>query len=261
MELGKFKRVNFDEADDMPDWLLGDEPQPKPQRPQLPPAQQSRVKSTEGFTHSAVKLPAKGQEDRDENHQEKPTVSIQIHLPEFRLPKPSVPWRKLRPWLVAVVVVAGLLVGGSWLQGRLAARKSQTQKAPVVVQAELGYKPLAPQASTGTETQAPSPRFDEKRKLYSFNDTYRGANITVDQQAVPEKLKGNDTEIKKLATQIQANSTFTTALGTVHIFTSEESGSQRMFLVNDRMLMFIQSTKTLSNADWVTYIQALDGPT
>ncbi|MGB4800465.1 MAG: hypothetical protein WBP03_03025 [Candidatus Saccharimonadales bacterium] len=267
MEFGNFKKIDFDEDESVPDWLRDNDVK-SPATLQKKPIETSRVKSTEGFALFPVKYVSRAQTSNEDaqlkgNKKQKdkaaqaPTVSIQVHVPEFRMPKVSIPWCTLRPWLFGGLVAVALLVSGWELQTHLS-RPKQFQKVPVIVAADLGYKPLVPAISTGTEAEnAPKPTYDEQRKFYTFNDVYKGANITVNQQAVPEKLRGSETEIKKLATSMGAVDTFTTTLGVVHSATSKESGTQRMFLVNDKMLMFIQSTKTISDADWVNYLQGL----
>ena len=185
------------------------------------------------------------------------TVSIQIHMPDWHLPAIRIPWRTVRPWLIGLIGLILLLGGSKLLVDRLHHEKPVTTM-PVSVQAvvALGYKPLVPSARPEGEPQPTAPKFDEKRKLYTFNDTFKSVNVTVDQQALPEKFKSQK-EIDTLTESIQATKTFTTTVGTVHIFTDQPSGSQRLILNNSKMLMFIQSTKTLSNADWVAYIQEL----
>jgi hypothetical protein len=268
MDLGKFKRVDFDDDDAMPEWLREDVPTKEENKPflQTQPTQktQPKVKSTEGFLSSKVKLPPYADSAlpsaQKSGEQARPMVSIQIHIPHFRPPKiAALPWHKLRPWLIACVAILLLLVGGKWAQSRVSKSKNTPQKAPVIVSADLGYKPLVPPANSDTAQTAaiPKPAYDQQRHFYTFNDIYKGANVTVDQQAVPTKLKGSDTEVKKLAASIGATDSFTTTLGKVYIVTSKESGTQRLVLTNEKMLMFIQSTKTVSNADWVTYIQNL----
>jgi hypothetical protein len=262
MEFGNFKKIDFDEDESVPDWLRDNDANSQA-TPRKKSTGTSRVKSTEGFTGSRVKPASvsahkKSQADtrKDALPAPAPTVSIQVHLPEFHLPHRSIPWRRLRPWLIGVAVIMVLLIGGWKLQAHVSQPK-RVQKAPVIVAADLGYKPLVPPETVENKASVPRPTYDEQRQFYTFNDVYKGANITVNQQAVPEKLRGSETEIKKLATSMGAVDTFTTTLGVVHSATSKESGTQRMFLVNDKMLMFIQSTKTISDADWVNYLQGL----
>ena len=255
MDVGKFKTIDFDDDDALPAWLRDDTSPDQPPKKAIRHTSPSQVKSTEGFTASQVKRRLRRSEVPPPKHGEQPTVSIQIHMPQLHVPR--IPFARLRPWLLAAVVVFVGIFGGKLLLGATQ-KTAPTPKAPPVVQAELGYRPLqSVQLEEGRAT-ATKPKFDQTKKLYSFYDTYTGANLTVDQQAVPEKLKSSNTAVRDLARSIGTNDTFTTSVGTVYISNSEDANTQRMMLVNEKMLMFIQSTKTLPNSDWVTYIQNLE---
>jgi hypothetical protein len=255
MDVGKFKTIDFDDDDALPAWLRDDTSPDQPPKKAIRHTSPSQVKSTEGFTASQVKRRLRRSEVPPPKHGEQPTVSIQIHMPQLHVPR--IPFARLRPWLLAAVVVFVGIFGGKLLLGATQ-KTAPTPKAPPVVQAELGYRPLqSVQLEEGRAT-ATKPKFDQTKKLYSFYDTYKGANLTVDQQAVPEKLKSSNTAVRDLARSIGTNDTFTTSVGTVYISNSEDANTQRMMLVNEKMLMFIQSTKTLPNSDWVTYIQNLE---
>jgi hypothetical protein len=255
MEVGKFKTIDFDDDDALPAWLRDDTSPDQPPKKAMRHTSPPQVKSTEGFTASQVKRRLRRSEVPPPKHGEQPTVSIQIHMPQLHVPR--IPFARLRPWLLAAVVVFVGIFGGKLLLGATQ-KTAPTPKAPPVVQAELGYRPLqSVQLEEGRAT-ATKPKFDETKKLYSFYDTYKGANLTVDQQAVPEKLKSSNTAVRDLARSIGTNDTFTTSVGTVYISNSEDANTQRMMLVNEKMLMFIQSTKTLPNSDWVSYIQGLE---
>jgi hypothetical protein len=256
MEVGKFKTIDFDDDEALPDWLRVDDAPSKPQRQPVPSKPLPGVKSTEGFTASQVKPQLVRPTPQAHRRDAQPTVSIQIHMPHLRMPRPDIPFKRLRPWLIAGTLALAGIFGGKMLLS--ATQKSApTPKAPTIVQAELGYKPLQSVQLVAGKVTATPPKYDEAKKLYSFYDSYKGANLTVDQQAVPEKLKTSKTAVRELATSIGANDTFTTTLGTVYISSSEDANTQRMMLVSDKMLMFIQSTKTLPNTDWVVYIQSL----
>lgn len=255
MDVGKFKTIDFDDDDALPAWLRDNTSPDQPPKKAIRHTSPFQVKSTEGFTASQVKRRLRRSEVPPPKHGEQPTVSIQIHMPQLHVPR--IPFARLRPWLLAAVVVFVGIFGGKLLLGATQ-KTAPTPKAPPVVQAELGYRPLqSVQLEEGRAT-ATKPKFDETKKLYSFYDTYKGANLTVDQQAVPEKLKSSNTAVRDLARSIGTNDTFTTSVGTVYISNSEDANTQRMMLVNEKMLMFIQSTKTLPNSDWVSYIQGLE---
>lgn len=259
MDVGKFKTIDFDDDDALPAWLGDDTSPDQPPKKAIRHTSPSQVKSTEGFTASQVKPQLVRSTPQAHQRDAQPTVSIQIHMPHLRMPRvrqPDIPFKRLRPWLIAGTFVLVGIFGGKMLLG--ATQKSApTPKAPTIVQAELGYKPLQSVQLVAGKVTATPPKYDEAKKLYSFYDSYKGANLTVDQQAVPEKLKTSKTAVRELATSIGANDTFTTTLGTVYVSSSEDANTQRMMLVSDKMLMFIQSTKTLPNTDWVVYIQSL----
>lgn len=266
MELGKFKRVDFDDDDAMPDWLREDAPAKVEKKPLLPtkPAKhnQSQVKSTEGFSQPQVKSMSSPRtlrsKDKKSREQPQPTVSIQIHMPHFRLPKVSVPRRKIRPWIIAATLALVGIIGGRALLDQATQQKAPVPKAPTVVQAELGYKPLQSVQVDGGKATATKPKYDEQKKIYFYADWYKGADLDVVQQAVPEALKSNTTAQKEQATSIGANETFTTTVGTVYYSENKNANTQRLMVINNKMLMFIQSTKVLSNEDWVSYIQGLE---
>ncbi len=265
MDLSNFRRRSEVDETAWAEWL---EPETETKnvpdshiRPSLALPKKSQSSSLDGmgFRPNRPGITKKNVENASAMNETTPAVSIQIHLPSLKRPQlPAVPWKKIRLGLLMVGVVAALLVGGKWINAQTTRQTKPSEKAPVIVSAELGYRPLQPPVDVVAESsEVPKPSYDEKRKLYTFNDIHGNAHITVNQQAVPEKLVSNEAEIKKLATSIGTTETFTTTLGTVHIVTSKESGSQRLFLVNNKMLMFIQSTAPLSTVEWVEYIQAL----
>lgn len=131
---------------------------------------------------------------------------------------------------------------------------------PVNVQATvaLGYRPLVPSARETGEKSPSAPKYDKERKLYSYNDLYRGSNLTIDQQSISANFKDNPEAVKNFAEgTVHATESFTTTVGKAYLYTDVASGSQRIVLSNDKMLMFIQSTKKLDVATWVEYIQNL----
>lgn len=260
MEVGKFKTIDFDDDDALPAWLRDDTSPEQPPKKAMRHTSPPQVKSTEGFTASQVKQPLVRPTPQARRRDAQPTLSIQIHMPNIRIPhvhRPDIPFKRLRPWLIAGTLALVGIFGGKMLLGATQ-KTAPTPKPPTIVQAELGYKPLQSVQLVAGKVTATPPKYDEAKKLYSFYDSYKGANITVDQQAVPEKLKTSKTAVRELATSIGANDTFTTTLGTVYVSNSKDANTQRMMLVNDKMLMFIQSTKTLTTTEWVEYIQSLE---
>lgn len=190
------------------------------------------------------------------------SFSINIQMPRVSGRAVRTAWHRSWPWLVGCVGIAGALYGGNVLMDYLQDKNQQpSDLTPVNTRAavDLGYKPIVPDTSDREEdSQMPSePVYYAEQKVYSFTDSYNGVNITVDQQALPDSFRDNPDAILDVAESINATDNFTTTLGMVYIFTSPNSGAQRLVLANDKMLMFLQSTSALDNSDWVTYIQAL----
>lgn len=185
----------------------------------------------------------------------KSNISISIRFPKIRLPK----IKKMhvsetaRPWVIAGAVVAALLVSGSIYSFVQNSRVPEQQVATISATKDMGYKPFAPEGKTVEQAG----QYDAERKMYTFHDTYGGINITVNQQTLPEGLQDNAAERQKIADSIFATETFQTAKGTAYMATSEGSGAQRVALIGDNLLMFLQSTKRLDSAGWILYIQTL----
>lgn len=264
MDLGNFKRRTENEDEAWSTWLGEEAVGVKPEKPtgnvlrfDNSPAV-SQVKSSDGLSSSQVKrdvLKSITDNKNKQSQQTEKTIAISLELPHFRAPK--VPWRTVRPWALGIAGVVLLLAGGNAVQGIIQKNtKNSPQTTPVVIPAELGYKPLE-RPSTSESPQVKS-AFDDKKNLYTFTDVYMDANVTVNQQAMPEKLKNDPKRIASLAASLDAKEKFTSTVGEVYLQSSENSPSQRLMVVNDKMLMFIQSTKRLTAAEWVTYLQSME---
>lgn len=183
-------------------------------------------------------------------------IAINIHLPQFKLPKlkkvtPN--WRYMR-WAAIAVVVLGLLVGGNaWLHRSNEVAKLAKQSGTE----QPTYAPLKPSESDEGAVES-SAVYNAKQQLYKYNDTYLGSALTVSQQPLPDDIKANPDKLAKIAeSSIGATDSFDTANGKVYIATSE-GGYQRLVLVHRQLLLFITSPKELEITDWVTYVQALE---
>lgn len=267
MDLGKFKRTSEDEDDAWASWLgeessdseghSGSDNRQNRHRP-TSAANKSQVKLTDDFQHPRLKH-RQNQRTTSRNTPEtapiEKTIAISLQLPRLRLPHYD--WRRLRPWGIGVVVVVTLLVGGNAIMNRQQSNaEADKTDSPVIIPAELGYRPLTP--PTRADGSKAKSSFDDKRDLYTFMDTYMDANITVNQQAMPENLKNNTKNIAALAASFDAKEKFTSTVGEVYLYTDETVESQRLMVINDKMLMFAQSTKRLAAADWIAYLQSLE---
>ncbi|PID98816.1 hypothetical protein CSA80_03840 [Candidatus Saccharibacteria bacterium] len=260
MDIRNFKHVDLDDENGLPEWLRDTNSAPS-RHGKSPRKKQTRTKPTEDFvSFRSEKVPhnkAERAQKVQEQPREAPAVSIQISMPSFRPPKLAIPWRRLRPWVIAITLLGVGIIGGKMLLS-LTQQQPVKEKVPTIVQAELGFRPLAVLGASDDSSNAKRPAYDEERKLYTFYHTFKGAHITVDQQPVPEKLKDNKAAVRELARNIGADEQVATSLGTLYLSSSEDAAGQRLMLVNNKMLMFIQSTKAFSNADWVAYIQDLE---
>lgn len=282
MDIGNFKSRDPDQEDAWAEWL-GAEPSDEenkaaseaPRDRQQPQAGQSG--SMDGFGSSTSAKPlethqrAKSHSEMLQDQTDNPTIAISIQMPELHLPRVHIPWRRIRPWAIGALSAVLVVFGGKFVIDHLPSHRQQAAKTSASVQAaiDLGYKPVVPSARPSDDAQPSKPTYNSQKKLYTYHDTYQGALLTVDQQAVPAKLKGNETAIKNLATSIGATQKFTSTLGTVYISPASKvdsdsssnttaQSSQRLVLVNDKMLLFIQSTKQLDTATWIEYLQDLE---
>lgn len=182
-------------------------------------------------------------------------IDINITLPKIRLPKLHgihVAWGTVLRW-GGLAVLVGVVVFATPQIIRLKAQKVRENTDSS--QSKPAYAPLEPDTSSGTVSGA---QYDSKRQLYKYNDTYKGASLTISQQTLPDALREDKSKLKDIAkASIGATEKFDTVHGDVYITTDDSTGMQRMVVAHRQLLVFIQSSKTLSNSDWVTYIQAL----
>ena len=282
MDIGNFKSRDPDQEDAWAEWL-GAEPSDEenkaaseaPRDRQQPQSGQSG--SMDGFGSSTSAKPrethqrAKSHSEILQDQTDNPTIAISIQMPEFHLPRVHIPWRRIRPWAIGALSVILLIFGGKFVIDHLPSHKQQAAKTSASVQAaiDLGYKPVVPSAREATQAQPSKPLYNSQKKFYYYSDTFNGADMYVTQQGVPSSLKDNSDAIVKYAKSIGATEKFTTTLGTVYISPVSKAdsdsssnttaqSSQRLVLVNDKMLLFIQSTKQLDTTSWVDYLQDLE---
>jgi len=182
-------------------------------------------------------------------------IDINISIPKITLPKMphfDIPWRRVL-WIGGGLVVIGAIIFGTPRILQLKTKQAEKNAAATAV-AKPAYAPLKP--STGTVSGA---QYDSKKQLYKYDDTFMGATLTISQQPLPETLRLGKTKLAEVAkASIGAIEKFETVNGDVYINTDETTGIQRMVVAHRQLLVFIYSSKTLSNADWVTYIQTLE---
>lgn len=177
-------------------------------------------------------------------------IAIHIDLPKFQLPSMHIPWKKVFKWGSVALVVALVIIGTPTLIRHQTTE--QKKKAAATAEATPVYSPLKP------EQQVSGAQYDGKRKLYKYDDTYKGLTITVSQQPLPENLRDNPAKVKQLAEGLGTVESFETTNGTMYIASGEESNTQRVVVAHRQLLIFLQSNGTLSPVDWVAYVQNLD---
>lgn len=257
MDIHKFRKKSEVDPDTWEEWLSDASPSRHSSGSQGHPGDTKKHNRDNPQVASkpaqkASKMAQSGQANQDS----KPAVSIQITMPAVRMPKVHIPWRRLRPWAIGLVLLVVALFGGRALV-ELTKQKKQTPEVPTSVQAvvDLGYKPILPTKAEGEPT--PQTAYNKEKGVYTFLDTYLDANLTVDQQALPKSFRDNPKAVQGLADSILADDSFTTTKGEVYMHTEKSSGAQRLFVYNDKMLMFIQSTKKIDTVSWVEYIQSM----
>lgn len=187
-----------------------------------------------------------------------PTVSIQISLPEFHMPKIRIPWKQVRYWSVLALAIIGLSIGVRALVGLVPHHKNPDVAVKGAQTDKPSFKPVVPEdkkdlAQTGSSSTA----YDPNRQLYSYSDKYLNGTITVSEQPVPDKFKQDPGSLAQVAATIGAKDKFETAFGTAYVATSANGTSQRVVFIRQNLLIFMESTKKYDNDAWKIYIESL----
>jgi hypothetical protein len=164
--------------------------------------------------------------------------------------------------LFAMSVLAGMLSDGKAIN--LAAFKSAPQGE---VKGESTTAESGPQTSSysglsvsgASEVGQASGSNDNNSTLtpsspyYQYVETYKGKEITVARQPLPDDFKGDPANLQRMAVSVGANQPFSTdkwgkaylmASGDVHV----------VMIANHQRMVFLRSLQPLSQADWKTYI-------
>lgn len=238
-------------------WLSDDPPPPtntqaSPHRTVRPSVDTARERLRQAGMRHGVSL-------AQANTQPRPSgaISILINLPKIRVPKVALPWRSIRYWSIFALVVIVFGLGSRALLG-MVWPKNPAKQPIVTTQAKPTFAPLmsAKKQTTATDAQTPT-QYDEKKNLLSFPDKILSADVTVSQQPAPASFKENPAKILAAADSIGAKDKIDTALGQAYIATDAKSGVQRVMLVHNDLLVFIQSSKKLDNETWKYYIETL----
>ncbi len=100
-------------------------------------------------------------------------------------------------------------------------------------------------------------RYDQDKQISSYQDTINGVNLTITQQALPEKFKSNTAEeIKAFATAQNFKDSLSVDNGVAYVGMSA-FGPQSVVYQKDQTLIFIQSVKKIPNGTWIKYLNGL----
>lgn len=180
-------------------------------------------------------------------------ITINLAIPKVKLPKIHIPWLRVSKWAIGIGVVALVVVGTPHL---LQYRAQKAKQAATNQQTSTpSYAPLKPANEGGSVAGA---GYDGKRQMYKYDDVYNGVTMTISQQPLPDNLRANPKDIQKIAQSIGAKEKVVTTNGDAYISTDDKTATQRVVVAHRQLLIFIQSSKSMSNADWVAYIQKLE---
>jgi hypothetical protein len=198
-------------------------------------------------------------------------VSIQIQIPGFHQGQFKAFATAIGHFLakkqVITIIIISLLILASWgtstlhqhvLDNRaISAKQTAAHQAAGTLDLPT-FLPTVP--SDKQELVTPDgthSRYDKAKGTYSFVDTINGQQFTVSQQVLPGGSSSAQTTVDAAAKSLKASSKLTTGWGTAYILTNQKYHSQTIvFSVKDHLL-FIQSAFTLTNTQWLNYINTL----
>lgn len=120
-----------------------------------------------------------------------------------------------------------------------------------IEQAADYYDPLTP------DTSDIDFYFDTDRMVFSFNDVYNDVALTISQQPAPDNIQSDPEELIDIARHMQAENSIETDQGTAYITSEDSSSSQTALFTTGEILIFIESSRTLTFEEWQEYINSL----
>lgn len=205
-------------------------------------------------------------------------VSIQINLPQIRLPKLKIAdakqyvWphlqianqklRQNRNYFIAgasvLVLVVSTFAGGAYIKRSADARKAAKAAAAVTQKAKaVKTKPEFEPVTSGAAAEPAKSAYDSTKGVYSFADKVAGKDVIVSQQPVPEQFKSAFDAVNDIAESLKAGQSTAINGGTAYIATDEQAGAQTVVFSKNNLLIFIQSPFKHSQAQWQAYINSL----
>lgn len=157
---------------------------------------------------------------------------------------------------------SGILIGGSTLLIGATVVAFYAYSKPHTNTVAPSYDIVLPQKTAieslgGWQRVSPAGSPDP---VFSYNDTINDVGISVSQQPLPASFVGNvAAQVKQLAESYSA-STVIEAGGTLAYIGRSARGPQSVILAKNNVLILIKSQKTISQSDWIAYINNLVDP-
>jgi len=205
-----------------------------------------------------TQLPSKPQpKPKSKPQGERKEIAVSINLPAVSLtaltqyrPSPTLVKRVFIGAALALVI--GLMVFTPRIinsEDKVATQSAAggTQNIP------KAFAELKPEDSQNVTNE----RYDANRGYYAFNDRYKGGNVTVTEQQLPDNVRDNAEKGKELAQSVGATDDYETTQGMLYLTLSDTKTAQRAVLLHRQLLIFIQSTEPMAPTAWVDYVQSL----
>lgn len=168
--------------------------------------------------------------------------------------KKILPSRLLPPSKTGLIVGGVILTGGAAMALYIANRPKTAPPAPtydIVLPQRTPIEDLGGWRQSSPTTDSPA---------FAYKDEIESIEIIVSQQPIPEPFKGNvAAQVKQFAEGFGAT-TLLEANGSDAYIGRSASGPQWVIFTKSNTLVIIKSEKTISQADWVRYINSLVDP-
>ncbi|HVO86558.1 MAG TPA: hypothetical protein VMT23_02385 [Candidatus Binatia bacterium] len=120
------------------------------------------------------------------------------------------------------------------------------------------FKPVAPIGKPQLANYAAGQTtYDGLHDMYTYDDTFQGAPLTVSQHAVTSQYTSATDAVTKIAAQIGATNKIQLTNGTAYLKTDPVSNAQDIILSVRGILLYVDSKTSHSPADWQVYLVGL----
>lgn len=106
--------------------------------------------------------------------------------------------------------------------------------------------------------QGDSVTYDVEKHVLSYTDTYFNETFTVSQQKLPDNLKSNPEELKKLAATMGSSHEVSTHRGMVYVATNQKTKEQTGVFPTGDLLLFIRTPREVDDTTWNEYVNKLN---